>query len=389
MPRQPTTLRGSRTVEGLLHHALEVFAARGYHGASVSAICRGAGVANGSFYQYFRDKHAVFAALAAQADEALGEALARARTLVEMIDHLFDSFEANGRLFQVFREAEFVSDDGVVRAFYAPLVARIEASLGVDEPTAWSLLGAQIFLALRFAVWGGERVSPSVRRTFTAFAQAGLGETGTTLWEDIRLPDDGEAPVPLPAQDRADRTRLALLDAAHACFSDRGYATTHVADITRRAGVAQGTFYRYFAAKRDVLAAVLDDIRADLTARTCRLHGAGLGRLEEERRNLLVFLDGVKRDVDIYRLVREAEFAEPAIGRGYYEAIATGYALLLGSAQARGEVRCGDAETLAWAVMGVAHTAGMRWVLWEGGRAAPVHAVRATLRFVLRGLERL
>ena len=71
MPRQPSTLRGSRTVEGLLDHALHVFAARGYHGASVSAICRDAGVANGSFYQYFRDKHAVFAALAAQAEAVL------------------------------------------------------------------------------------------------------------------------------------------------------------------------------------------------------------------------------------------------------------------------------------------------------------------------------
>jgi AcrR family transcriptional regulator len=44
----------------ILSRALEVFAERGYHGASVSHVVKAAGVARGTFYLYFDSKEAVF-----------------------------------------------------------------------------------------------------------------------------------------------------------------------------------------------------------------------------------------------------------------------------------------------------------------------------------------
>jgi AcrR family transcriptional regulator len=47
----------------VLEAALRVFAARGYHGTSISDLVEEAGVARGTFYLYFESKNAVFLAL--------------------------------------------------------------------------------------------------------------------------------------------------------------------------------------------------------------------------------------------------------------------------------------------------------------------------------------
>lgn len=65
------------------------------------------------------------------------------------------------------------------------------------------------------------------------------------------------APEPsLNRQQQKARTREALKRAAVACIHERGFAATRIADITRTAGVAQGTFYVHFASKE----ALLDDL---------------------------------------------------------------------------------------------------------------------------------
>lgn len=56
---------------------------------------------------------------------------------------------------------------------------------------------------------------------------------------------------------RTERTRLALLAAARTLFAERGYAATTVAEITRAADRAHGTFYLYFDNKHDLFTALL------------------------------------------------------------------------------------------------------------------------------------
>jgi TetR/AcrR family transcriptional regulator, fatty acid metabolism regulator protein len=59
-----------------------------------------------------------------------------------------------------------------------------------------------------------------------------------------------------------DRTarRAELAAAAARVFAERGVANTSVSDIVKAAGVAQGTFYLYFASKDDVVLAVVDEM---------------------------------------------------------------------------------------------------------------------------------
>lgn len=59
------------------------------------------------------------------------------------------------------------------------------------------------------------------------------------------------------AQQRVAATRDGLIHAAATVFTERGYHATRVSDIAERAGVGQGTFYRHFSDKRQILDAVV------------------------------------------------------------------------------------------------------------------------------------
>lgn len=63
--------------------------------------------------------------------------------------------------------------------------------------------------------------------------------------------------------DKAAR-RAELISAAQQVFAAQGVANTTVSDIVEAAGVAQGTFYLYFASKDDVLIAVAERVVAGI-----------------------------------------------------------------------------------------------------------------------------
>src|SRR3954471_21992831 len=68
---------------------------------------------------------------------------------------------------------------------------------------------------------------------------------------------EGDTEVPLGR--KAARTRAALLDAARAVFTDKGYSSTSVGDIAAEAGVSLGAFYQYFRDRADVLGSLVGE----------------------------------------------------------------------------------------------------------------------------------
>ena len=54
-------------------------------------------------------------------------------------------------------------------------------------------------------------------------------------------------------EQKRERTRRHLVDAADKLFRERGYAETTVADIAAAAGVSTRTAFAYFATKDDLL----------------------------------------------------------------------------------------------------------------------------------------
>ncbi len=65
------------------------------------------------------------------------------------------------------------------------------------------------------------------------------------------------------ARRRDDDKRRRILDAAVRVFARKGYFGAKVAEIARRAGVADGTIYLYFQNKEDILVSLFNEVMAE------------------------------------------------------------------------------------------------------------------------------
>jgi len=64
-----------------------------------------------------------------------------------------------------------------------------------------------------------------------------------------------------------EQTRATLLATARAFFSARGYADTSMDDLTAQAGLTRGALYHHFGDKQGLLAAVVEQIDAEMDER--------------------------------------------------------------------------------------------------------------------------
>jgi AcrR family transcriptional regulator len=171
-----------------------------------------------------------------------------------------------------------------------------------------------------------------------------------------------------PPTARGQRTRQKLLKAAEAVFGLKGYEAASIADITRKADVALGTFYVYFPDKKSLYVELVDEMGTRLRRLIAESVAGLTDRLEVEREGFRVFFEFASKHRALYRIVRQAEFVDEAAYHRYYDKLAEGYVRGLSRAMDEGQVRRMDPEALAYCLMGIADFLGMRWVLWKNGR---------------------
>jgi AcrR family transcriptional regulator len=167
-----TTERGRRTRRRLLDAAEQVFAENGYHDASIARIVERAGVAQGTFYIYFRSKQEIFEQLVGDLNTRLREAMSKgvAAGGGDRLDAERRGFAAFFRfaaehpaLYRVIREAEFVAPEAmhrhyerIVEGYVRGLTAAMaNGEVELCDPTvlAWALIAVGQLIGMRWVVW--------------------------------------------------------------------------------------------------------------------------------------------------------------------------------------------------------------------------------------------
>lgn len=191
-----------------------------------------------------------------------------------------------------------------------------------------------------------------------------------------------------PRTARGRKTMRAILDAAALEFGEKGFHEGSISGITRRAGVALGSFYTYFDSKDDVFRALVRDMSEQVRENVApAIRGAQGGQIAAEQAALLAFIRFARTHKEIYRIIDEAEFVDPESFRMHYATTAERIEKRLRAAAERGEVREDVSEVHAWAIMGMNVFLGLRYSVWADD--ADPEAIADTVAAMLaRGIAR-
>ncbi len=199
-------------------------------------------------------------------------------------------------------------------------------------------------------------------------------------------PAQSRDPIPTPRTNRGWRTRQKVLDAAEQVFGRDGFHRASIVDITRAAGVGQGTFYLYFPSKEALFVELVRQMGHEMRRRLAESATGRPSRSEAEREGLRAFFEFVAQHPYMYRIVRECEFVDADEFRNWYEELAEGYVRGVSRAMEEGEFRRLDPEVVAYCLMGMGDFLGMKLIRWEGRRRVPSRVLDAVMEVALHGL---
>lgn len=198
---------------------------------------------------------------------------------------------------------------------------------------------------------------------------------------------DYKALINKPKTKRGRETLNNILSAAAQEIYEKGYHNAGINDITRRAGVASGTFYVYFDSKDDLYKFLLLQcshmIRKHQTEaiKNCKT------RREAEEVGLREWLRFVQKNPYMYHIIWESLYVDKQLFVDYYTTFSQAYVKGLEYAKERGEIRPEiDSEVLAWLLMGATNFLGLNWGLFKDRPSEMDNVVKNYMRILNGGV---
>ncbi|MGD9704587.1 MAG: TetR/AcrR family transcriptional regulator [Acidimicrobiia bacterium] len=297
--------RGAKTRQQIVEAALRCFTERGFHATSVDDIATLAETSRATLYQYFESKEAIFIELMDESGGALSRVTRRLGRLGPHAEGYDNLHWWLGEWSWVFdRYAAMFIEWANVSSAKAPLrpkliqfvdlhTAKFNAVLessGYDgeDPTAASLLTlalANRFNYIRHVYRPGLSESVLLGSLATAIQLFLFPDTPAAVLaagplSADRTPSGGVRPpiaaigplATLPPRNSIERptrfeglspqsarTVRQLVDAAGRVFAASGYDAANIDQIVTEAGLARGTFYRYFSDKLELITMLSDE----------------------------------------------------------------------------------------------------------------------------------
>ena len=169
--------------------------------------------------------------------------------------------------------------------------------------------------------------------------------------------------IRLPKTPAGFKTFNMIVEVSKILFSERGYLSTSINAIIEKAGIAAGTFYKYFNDKRAVYDYLLNDYSHQIRRKIASEIRNLSSRYEKERLGLKAFIKFALEDKLSYRLIWESLFVDKQHFIDYYSNFAKLYIRQLEKAVSSLEVDpLIDLETLAYVLMGISNFVGLQVV---------------------------
>ncbi len=409
---RPHLSKGMLTRASILKTARTVFKEAGFYGASVSEITRQSNVSMGTFYQYFKNKEQLFIELTdlvisdfidkfESSNPQKGDFKERLQNIVFLcLQHTRENFAFHRSL----GESQLI--DRVTIGYYESIVRyfrdffREEIRSGTVKPLdpnmiAYALIGICDFIAMD---WGTEEIGFEPDQAVELIADTLYqGINGTAPWQkhpgwrSLSLPD----PDPLTTGNshpltRGQKTRHALFQAAEKVIGTHGVNHANISEITREAGVAQGTFYVHFKSKGDLVEGFVRYINRNLRREVQRTVTGLADRRDVEWMGMLAFYNFLCRHRSIYRVVPEFEIIGHELGLWYYKKLAQGYIQGIEKGIAHHQIRPFSPVFLARYLMGLTHFIGLKWIVWGNASQSeiPPALFKDIRELILFGLAR-
>jgi AcrR family transcriptional regulator len=365
----------------------------------------------GTFYQYFKNKEQVFLELndliisnfMEKTSLIPEEGLSFDERLKESLEILLGHMRENSPFLRILGESELTESVTVSHyesiARYYRIFLRREAESGyvrLFDPNmvAYGLIGICYFNSLE---WGDRDEGLTQSRLVNLTADLVLnGIAGPAPWNKAVGRDLLEMPVPEPLRDqdgesitKGERTKEMIFRAAEKSFGRHGFNRANISEITREAGVAQGTFYVHFKSKKDLIEGLVRYLNHKLRRDLQRFVKQYSDRREAERVGFIAFMEFIRQHKEIYRIVPEAEMIDRAVFRWYYENMSKGYKEGLNDGIKKGEIRDFPPEFLSKSLMGMIHTIALKWIVWDKDPQAGIsdQLMKNIIEFVLFGLK--
>ena len=405
------TKKGAATRASILDAAHEVFRDTGYYASSTSEITRRAGVSLATFYQYFKNKEQVFQELndliierfMNKADALSLEGLDFPARLKKLIALLYDHTKNNLAFHRILGESELI--DRVTLAYYEAIARfvrnflRREAIAGnirsLDPNiVSYGLIGLCYFNSYK---WGDPQDEVSEEATIDFMADLVMnGVDGPAEWKRPGNWDLFSLPEPSPLREetedpltKGEKTRQAILTAAEKVFGQHGINRASIAEITREAGVALGTFYIHYASKAELVEGFVQYINRSMRCEIERYAANVPDRRDGERIGIIACFNFIQHHRDVYRIIPEFEMIDKDVALGYYKKTAQGYVQGLAQAMGKGEIRPYPPTFLAHSLMGMTHFICLKWIIWAANPSAEMarQAIENNINFVIFGLK--
>lgn len=190
-----------------------------------------------------------------------------------------------------------------------------------------------------------------------------------------------------PKTKRGRETLNNILSAAAQEIYEKGYHNAAINDITRRAGVASGTFYVYFDSKDDLYKFLLLQCSHIIRKHLNQVTSTCKTRREAEEVGLREWLKFIQKNQYMYHIIWESLYVDKKLFLEYYQTFSRAYMKGIDIAKERGEIRSEiNSEVLAWTLMGASNFLGLNWGLFtEGSTDSDLGQVVESVMSILTG----